>query len=57
MRREKDLIAKVESIDAARNAIDSSESKVEELQNQLQSIIIEKNEMEMKMEEAMQDAG
>ncbi|KAL8529090.1 hypothetical protein ACS0TY_006526 [Phlomoides rotata] len=57
MRREKDLIAKVESIDSARNAIDSSESKVEELQNQLQSIIIGKNEMEMKMEEAMQDTG
>lgn len=51
------MIAKVESIDAARNAIDSSESKFEELQNQLQSIIIEKNEMEMKMEEAVQDTG
>ncbi|KAI3450877.1 hypothetical protein Pfo_007542 [Paulownia fortunei] len=57
MRREKDLIVKAESIDAARNAIDSSESKVEELQNQLQMCVIEKNEMEIKMEEAMQDSG
>ncbi|KAK6141297.1 hypothetical protein DH2020_024966 [Rehmannia glutinosa] len=57
MRREKDLIAKTESIDAARNGIDSSDSKVEELQNQLQTCVIEKNEMEIKMEEAMQDSG
>lgn len=57
MRREKDLIAKAESMDLARNAIGSSESKVEELQNQLQSIIIQKNETEIKMEEAMQDLG
>ncbi|KAH6829801.1 histone mono-ubiquitination 2 [Perilla frutescens var. hirtella] len=57
MRREKDLIAKAESMDLARSAIGSSESKVEELQNQLQSIVIVKNEMEIKMEEAMQDSG
>ncbi|KAK6141284.1 hypothetical protein DH2020_024968 [Rehmannia glutinosa] len=57
IRREKDLIAKTESIDAARNAIDSSDSKVKELQNQLQTCVIEKNEMEIKMEEAMQDSG
>ncbi|KAK4482945.1 hypothetical protein RD792_010118 [Penstemon davidsonii] len=57
MRREKDLIAKAESLDAARNAIDSSESKVEELQNQLQTCVIEKNELEIKMEETMQDSG
>lgn len=57
MRREKDVIAKAESMDLARSSISSSESKVEELQNQLQSIIIQKNETEIKMEEAMQDSG
>lgn len=57
MRREKDLIAKAESMDLARSAIGSSESKVEELQNQLQSIVIVKNELEIKMEEAVQDSG
>lgn len=57
MRREKDLIAKAESMGLARCAIGSSESKVEELQNQLQSIAIVKNELEIKMEEALQDSG
>ncbi|KAL3615914.1 hypothetical protein CASFOL_040208 [Castilleja foliolosa] len=57
MRREKELIVKTESIDAARNTIDNSKSKVEELQNQLERCVIEKNEMEIKMEEAMQDSG
>ncbi|PIN10960.1 E3 ubiquitin ligase involved in syntaxin degradation [Handroanthus impetiginosus] len=57
LRREKDLLVKTESIDASRNATNISESKVEELQNQLQMCIIEKNEMEMTMEEVMQDSG
>lgn len=57
MRREKELILKADSLDAVRNAIDISETKVEELQNQLQKCVIEKNEMEMKMEEDMQDSG
>ncbi|KAL0436140.1 UNVERIFIED_CONTAM: E3 ubiquitin-protein ligase BRE1-like 2 [Sesamum radiatum] len=57
MRREKELIVKAESLDAARNSTDSSESKVEELQNQLQMCVIEKNEMEIKLEETMQDSG
>ncbi|GFP96126.1 E3 ubiquitin-protein ligase bre1-like 2 [Phtheirospermum japonicum] len=57
MRREKDLIVKTESIDAARNTVDNSDLKVKELQNQLERCVIEKNEMEIKMEEAMQDSG
>ncbi|KAK4440456.1 E3 ubiquitin-protein ligase BRE1-like 2 [Sesamum alatum] len=57
MRREKELIVKAESLDAERNSTESSESKVEELQNQLQMCVIEKNEMEIKLEEVMQDSG
>ncbi|KAL7116262.1 hypothetical protein ACP275_04G231700 [Erythranthe tilingii] len=57
VRREKDLIAKTESLEAARAAIYISEAKVEELKNQLQTCVIEKNEMEMKMEESLQDSG
>ncbi|KAL0369390.1 UNVERIFIED_CONTAM: hypothetical protein Sangu_0257100 [Sesamum angustifolium] len=56
-KRKKKLIVKAESLEAARNSTDSSESKVEELQNQLQMCVIEKNEMEIKLEEAMQDSG
>lgn len=57
MRREKELIAKIDLLDTARISIVSSESKVKELQKQLQMCVIEKNELETKMEETMQDSG
>lgn len=57
MRREKELIAKLESADAVRNAIDNAESRIEELELQLQKCVIDKNDLEIKMEEALQDAG
>lgn len=57
IRREKELNAKVESADAARNAIENTDSRTEELELQLQKCIIEKNDLEIKMEEAIQDAG
>ncbi|GFZ18235.1 histone mono-ubiquitination 2 [Actinidia rufa] len=56
-RREKEMNMKAESLDAARNAIDNAESKIEELKLQLQKCVIEKNELEIKMEEAVQDSG
>lgn len=55
VRREKELNVKAELADAARNGIDSAESRIDELELQLQKCIIEKNESEIKMEEAMQD--
>ncbi|PON65184.1 Cdk-activating kinase assembly factor [Parasponia andersonii] len=57
VRREKELNAKVESADVARNAIDNADSRTEELELQLQKCIIEKNDLEVKMEEAIQDSG
>jgi E3 ubiquitin-protein ligase BRE1 len=57
MRREKEVIAKVESADAVRNAIDNAESRIEELELQLQKCVIDKNDLGIKMEEALQDAG
>ncbi|KAL6567112.1 hypothetical protein OROMI_015516 [Orobanche minor] len=57
MRREKDLIVKTESIDAMRKAIHNSDSNVRELQNQLERCVVERNEMEIKLEEAVQDSG
>ncbi|EPS61888.1 hypothetical protein M569_12905, partial [Genlisea aurea] len=56
-RRVKDLTVKSEALDSSRTAIGSSESKIEELQNLLQICVIEKNELERKMEEAIQDSG
>ncbi|XP_039019064.1 E3 ubiquitin-protein ligase BRE1-like 2 isoform X1 [Hibiscus syriacus] len=57
MRREKELNMKVESADSVRNTIDNAGSRIEELNLQLQNCIIERNDLEIKMEGAIQDAG
>ncbi|KAF9587252.1 hypothetical protein IFM89_039533 [Coptis chinensis] len=57
MRREKDLSVKAESADAARNDIKDCETKIEELECQLQRCIVERNDLEMKVEEVEQDSG
>ncbi|KAM3693399.1 hypothetical protein ACB098_08G161000 [Castanea mollissima] len=57
MRKEKEVSVKLEAADALRNAIDNAESRIGELELQLQKRIDEKNELEIKMEEAVQDAG
>ncbi|GMQ00623.1 hypothetical protein CsSME_00047628 [Camellia sinensis var. sinensis] len=57
VRREKEFNIKIESLDAARNAVDNAESEIEELELQLQKCIMEKNELDIKMEEAVQDSG
>lgn len=56
-RRDKDLIQKAEIADTVRNVIDSVESKIEGLEVQLQKCVVDKNDLEIKMEEAAQDAG
>ncbi|KAI3995588.1 hypothetical protein MKX01_023333 [Papaver californicum] len=57
LRREKELSAKAESADAARTAVSKSETKIEELQIQLQKCITERNDIEIKLEETEQDSG
>lgn len=57
LRREKEINVRAESADAARNTIDDSESRIEQLELQLQKSIIEKNDLGLKMEEAIQDSG
>lgn len=57
MRREKEVKAKVESADAARNTMDTAVPRIEELELKLRKCIIEKNDLEIKMEEAVQDSG
>lgn len=56
VRREKELNAKSELADAARSVIEN-DSKIEELELQLQKCLIEKNDLEVKMKEALQDSG
>lgn len=56
-RKDKELTVKAESVDAARKIINDSESKIEELEHQLERCVIENNELAVKMEEAIQDSG
>ncbi|XP_052182341.1 E3 ubiquitin-protein ligase BRE1-like 2 [Diospyros lotus] len=57
LRREKELSREAELLHAARNDIITSEFKVEELRTQLHNCIIQKNALEIKMQEALQDSG
>ncbi|KAK7372587.1 hypothetical protein VNO80_05972 [Phaseolus coccineus] len=54
---ENELNLKLESADSARQVLDNSDHRIEELELQLQKCIIEKNDLEIKMEEAKQDTG
>ena len=45
MRREKEVKAKVESADAARNTMDTAVPRIEELELKLRKCIIEKNDL------------
>ncbi|KAF7815058.1 E3 ubiquitin-protein ligase BRE1-like 2 [Senna tora] len=57
MKWEKELNSKLESADTSRHTVDNSDSRIEELELQLQKCTIEKNDLEIKMEEAIQDTG
>lgn len=48
---------KLESADTARQVLENSDSRTDELELQLQKCILEKNELEIEMEEAIQDTG
>lgn len=48
---------KVGSADSVRNAVGEAEVKIEELKLQLQKCIFERNDLEVKLEEAEQDSG
>ncbi|KAK7385822.1 hypothetical protein VNO78_31718 [Psophocarpus tetragonolobus] len=54
---ESELNLKLESADTARQVLDNSDHRIDELELQLQKCIIEKNDLEIKMEEAKQDTG
>ncbi|XP_042514647.1 E3 ubiquitin-protein ligase BRE1-like 2 [Macadamia integrifolia] len=57
LRREKELSAKAESAEDARSTINTAEFRIEELELQLQKCMIERNDLEIKLEEAEQDSG
>ncbi|GAV81523.1 zf-C3HC4_3 domain-containing protein [Cephalotus follicularis] len=57
IRRENELNLKIEAVDAARDTIDGATPRINVLELQLQECVIEKNDLEIKMEEAVQDSG
>ncbi|MQM12666.1 hypothetical protein Taro_045585 [Colocasia esculenta] len=57
IRWEKELTSKADTADASRIAVSLSNAKIEELEKQLQKCIVEKNDTETKLEEAVQDSG
>ena len=57
MKWEKELNSKLESADTARLTVDNSDCRIEELELQLQKCTVEKNDIEIEMEEAIQDTG
>ncbi|PAN04309.1 hypothetical protein PAHAL_1G057100 [Panicum hallii] len=57
MQKEKEICAKAESFDSIKQTIATYETKIEELENQIQIFISEKNDLETKVEETLQDSG
>ncbi|GKF72958.1 hypothetical protein Tco_0219290, partial [Tanacetum coccineum] len=52
IRKEKELSMKIKSLDALKSSNDNPDSTIENLEQQLQQIINENNELEIRMEEA-----
>lgn len=57
MRREKELNLRAESLEAANHKTTTVGSRIEVLEQKLQSCIVEKNGLELETEEAIQDSG
>lgn len=57
LQKEEELRLKVESADALQKVLSENESRIEDLELQLKRCISEKNDNELKMEEAEQDMG
>ncbi|OEL34837.1 E3 ubiquitin-protein ligase BRE1-like 2 [Dichanthelium oligosanthes] len=57
MQKEKEICAKSESFDSIKQTITTYETKIEELENQIQIFTSEKNDLETKVEETLQDSG
>lgn len=57
LRREKELIAKAETAEVVRNSINNYDTRIDELELQIQKLMAERNDLEIKLEEALQDSG
>ncbi|GJN15236.1 hypothetical protein PR202_gb02131 [Eleusine coracana subsp. coracana] len=57
MQKENEIYERAESIDNMRLNITTYDSKIEELERQIQILMAEKNDLEIKVEETLQDSG
>ncbi|KAM3354357.1 hypothetical protein ACQJBY_025182 [Aegilops geniculata] len=57
LQREKEMCAKGESVDNIKQSITAYEAKIEELEHQILKSIAEKNDLEIKVEESLQDSA
>ncbi|VAH68736.1 unnamed protein product [Triticum turgidum subsp. durum] len=57
LQREKEMYAKGESVDNIKQSITAYEAKIEELEHQILKSMAEKNDLEIKVEESLQDSG
>lgn len=57
MQKENEICERAESIDNIRVNITSYETKIKELEQQIQIFVAEKNDLEIKVEETLQDSG
>ncbi|CAL5060003.1 unnamed protein product [Urochloa decumbens] len=57
MQKDKEINAKAESFDIIKQTITAYETKIEELENQIQIFMSEKNDLETRVEETLQDSG
>ncbi|VAH84755.1 unnamed protein product [Triticum turgidum subsp. durum] len=57
LQREKEMCAKGESVNNIKQSITDYEAKIEELEHQILKSMAEKNDLEIKVEESLQDSG
>ncbi|KAF7032913.1 hypothetical protein CFC21_044043 [Triticum aestivum] len=57
LQREKEMCAKGESVNNIKQSITAYEAKIEELEHQILKSMAEKNDLEIKVEESLQDSG
>ena len=51
------MCAKAESVDNVKQSITTYEANIEELEHQILKFMAEKNDLEIKVEESLQDSG
>ncbi|PKA46048.1 E3 ubiquitin-protein ligase BRE1-like 2 [Apostasia shenzhenica] len=57
LKKEKELSAKEDALDTVKSSITNYEARIEELELQIQRHILERNELQIKLEETLQDSG